>query len=102
MALSIEELDRFNHKVGDTEGVVNYALTIEGIKLGVLMTERDDRIRISFRSKGSFSVNILAKDHFNGGGHRNAAGGDSYASLEQTIDLLKKFLIQYKDQLDRS
>lgn len=102
IALSKAELKRFDHQVGDTEGVVNYALSIEGIKLAVLMTERDDRIRISFRSKGSFSVNLLAREHFLGGGHRNAAGGDSFATLDETILKLKQVLLQYKDELDRS
>jgi phosphoesterase RecJ-like protein len=102
IALSIAELDRFNHQVGDTEGIVNYALSIEGIRLAVFMTERTDRIRLSFRSKGNFSVNTLARDHFNGGGHLNAAGGDSFVSMDETIARLKEVLAQYREQLNRS
>jgi len=101
IALSKAELDRFRHQVGDTEGIVNYALSIEGITIAVLMTERKDRIRISFRSKGDFSVNRVAREHFSGGGHRNAAGGDSFASLEETIIRLKEVLAQYKEGIDR-
>lgn len=102
IALSIEELDRFNYQVGDTEGIVNYALSIENIKLAVLLTERRDRIRLSFRSKGDLSVNTLAKEHFNGGGHRNAAGGDSYLSLPETITHLKAVLADYKNEIESS
>jgi bifunctional oligoribonuclease and PAP phosphatase NrnA len=102
IALSKAELDRFHYQVGDTEDVVNYALSLEKIKLAVLMTERKDRIRLSFRSKGDLSVNRIASEHFNGGGHRNAAGGDSYVSLDETIDRLKELLLQYREDIDRS
>lgn len=102
IALSIEELERFHHQVGDTEGIVNYALSIDTIKIAVLLTERKDRIRLSFRSKGNLSVNSIARDHFNGGGHKNAAGGDSFVSLDDTIEKLKEVLGQYKDAINRS
>lgn len=102
IALSRSDLNRFNYQVGDTEGIVNYALSIENIKLAILLTERKDRIRISFRSKGDLSVNQLAKVHFSGGGHKNAAGGDSFLSLEETILKIKETLGQYTDETDRS
>lgn len=102
IALTQAELNRFNHQVGDTEGVVNYALSIEGIQLAILMTERGDRIRLSLRSKGDFSVNALARKHFNGGGHLNAAGGDSFESMDNTILKLLKILEQYREPLNRS
>jgi bifunctional oligoribonuclease and PAP phosphatase NrnA len=102
IALSQAELNQFNYQVGDTEGIVNYALSIDNIKLAVLLTERKDRIRISFRSKGDFSVNRLANEHFNGGGHRNAAGGDSFVNLDDTILKLKEVLVQYREEIDRS
>lgn len=86
--LTLNDLVRFNHQVGDTEGVVNYALSIEGVTLAALFTEQNDRIRISFRSKGDFSVNELAHKHFVGGGHKNASGGDSFLGIVET---LKKF-----------
>ena len=102
IALTQEELQHFNHQVGDTEGVVNYALSIEDIQVSILLTERHDRIRLSFRSKGDFPVNTLAREHFGGGGHLNAAGGDSFEPMEATILKLHKVLSQYKDQLNRS
>jgi len=102
IALTREELDRFNHQVGDTEGVVNYALSIDGTVIAVLLTERKDRIRLSFRSKGDFAVNRIARDYFAGGGHMNAAGGDSFDSMEDTILKLKEILKQFKEEIDRS
>jgi len=102
IALSKDELNRFHYQVGDTEGIVNYALSIEGIKIAVFLTERKDRIRLSFRSKGDLSVNRIAREHFNGGGHKNAAGGDSFNTLEVTVDKLKEILVQYKEEIDRS
>jgi bifunctional oligoribonuclease and PAP phosphatase NrnA len=102
VSLSRDELERFHHQVGDTEGIVNYALSIDSIKIAVLLTERKDRIRLSFRSKGDLSVNSLARDHFNGGGHKNAAGGSSFVSMEDTIIKLKEVLEQYKDEINRS
>ena len=86
--LTQNDLARFNHQVGDTEGVVNYALSIEGVTLAALFTEGNGRVRISFRSKGEFSVNEFARKHYNGGGHRNASGGDSFIGMAET---LKKF-----------
>ena len=102
IALSISDLERFNYQVGDTEGIVNYALSIGNVKMAILLTERKDRIRLSFRSKGNLSVNTIAKQHFSGGGHRNAAGGDSFISLDETILKLKELLVQYKEEIDRS
>ncbi len=99
IALSKQDLERFNFQVGDTEGIVNYALSIESISMAVLLTEKRGRVRLSFRSKGNFSVNNIAKDHFQGGGHRNAAGGDSFDSLENTIQKLENLLPEYKDAL---
>lgn len=102
IALTMEELERFHHQVGDTEGIVNYALSIDAIKIAIFLTERKDRVRLSFRSKGNLSVNNIARDHFNGGGHRNAAGGDSFVSLDDTVRKLKEVLEQYKDEIERS
>jgi phosphoesterase RecJ-like protein len=102
ISLSREELQRFNYKPGDTEGIVNYALSIKGIKLAAFFTERENKIRISFRSKDAISVNELAREHFLGGGHKNAAGGDSFDSLENTIERFKSVLPQYKDILSNA
>ncbi len=83
--LTKEDLNRFNYQTGDTEGVVNYALSIEDIEIAALFTERDDLIRISLRSKGDFSVNDFARKYFDGGGHKRAAGGNSYESMQNTL-----------------
>lgn len=86
--LSKEDLKRFNYQIGDTEGVVNYCLTMKDIEFGVLITERIDRVRLSFRSKYDFDVNIFARENWNGGGHRKASGGHSFDSLEKVIETL--------------
>jgi bifunctional oligoribonuclease and PAP phosphatase NrnA len=99
ISLTKEDLDRFDYQVGDTEGVVNYALSISGINLAALFSERDGVIRASFRSKGSFKVDSLARDHYDGGGHPNAAGAYSYDSMEVTIEKFRSLLPSYEDQL---
>jgi bifunctional oligoribonuclease and PAP phosphatase NrnA len=93
--LTQDDLARFHHQVGDTEGVVNYALSIEGITLAALFTEHDHRVRISFRSKGEFSVNEFARKHYAGGGHRNAAGGDSFLGIAETLKNFEALLPVY-------
>ncbi len=99
ISLSKSELDSFNYQVGDTEGIVNYPLSLENVKMSVLITERDDVIRFSFRSKGSFSVHEVALKYFNGGGHTNAAGGSLSCSLTEAVDKLKAVLPEYVDSL---
>lgn len=99
IVLSADELKRFSSQTGDTEGLVNYGLSIKGIKLSVLISDRKESIKLSFRSLGSFSVNDLARKHFSGGGHRNAAGGQSLSTLEQTLQRFLELLPEYKDQL---
>ncbi len=96
ISLDKNELKEFNYKKGDTEGVVNYALSIKGISLAAIFIEKENMIKISFRSKGSFSVNEFARKHFNGGGHNNAAGGESYVSLEKAINEFENLLENYK------
>jgi phosphoesterase RecJ-like protein len=88
--LTQAELDAFNYIKGDTEGIVNYGLSIKGINFTAIFIENKDEkiIKISFRSQGGFDVNQFARDHFNGGGHSNAAGGRSEATMEETV---KKF-----------
>jgi bifunctional oligoribonuclease and PAP phosphatase NrnA len=90
ISISQKELDEFNYVKGDTEGIVNYGLTIKGIVFAAIFIEHRDEniIKISFRSQGDFDVNQFAREHFNGGGHINAAGGKSNDSLANTI---KKF-----------
>lgn len=99
ISLSQEELKRFNFTKGDTEGLVNYPLSINGIKMAVLMTEKEKDVSMSFRSKGNFYVNELANKHFSGGGHIYAAGGRSLESLDETILKLEQVFQEYKTQL---
>jgi phosphoesterase RecJ-like protein len=101
IALSKEELERFHAKPGDTEGIVNYALSLKGIVFAALIKESDDFIKMSFRSKGDFPANKFSKEHFNGGGHKNAAGGRCDLPFEETIakfkEELKKFIVELKE-----
>jgi bifunctional oligoribonuclease and PAP phosphatase NrnA len=87
IALSQQEQNELKVKKGDTEGIVNYGLTIKNIDFTAFFTEVTEEkiIKISFRSQGDFDVNKFARNHFNGGGHKNAAGGKSFDSLEGTI-----------------
>ncbi len=84
-AITESELKRFNYQKGDTEGIVNYPFSIKGIKVCALFMESEGYIKISFRSKGKIDVNKFARDHFNGGGHINAAGGKSTQTLDETV-----------------
>lgn len=99
--LSKSDLNKFKYQVGDTEGLVNYALSIKGIRFAALFTERENVVRISFRSKDNFRVNEFAIRHFEGGGHDNAAGANSYISLEKTIEKFESLLNRYKKQLNK-
>ncbi|TDS13360.1 phosphoesterase RecJ-like protein [Maribacter caenipelagi] len=101
ITMSQDELDTYNYQKGDTEGFVNYGLTLDGIKFAVIFIEnREEGIyKISFRSVGEFSVNDFARKHFNGGGHTNAAGGKSDDNLEETITKFTSLLPLYKNQL---
>ncbi len=93
-----EELEVFHIETGETDGIINYLLTLNGILLAAFFVERQDKIKISFRSKGSFPVNELASKYFNGGGHLNASGGESYTNLEETVKKFQLVLQEY-DQL---
>ena len=103
ITLSQKELDEFNFKKGDTEGVVNYALSLKEIVFAAIFIEDVEQkiIKISFRSKGKFSVNKFARNHFNGGGHDNAAGGRSELTLENTVNefisILPKYAVDLKE-----
>ena len=99
IAVTSAELKLFKHETGDTEGIVNYALGIKGMRMAAFFTEQDNGVKISFRSKGTFSVKALAAAHFNGGGHLNAAGGKSTENLEQTITKFIALLPFYENQL---
>ncbi|MBT9188959.1 bifunctional oligoribonuclease/PAP phosphatase NrnA [Zobellia russellii] len=101
ITLSQEELDAHEYQKGDTEGFVNYGLTLEGIIFAVIFIENKDEgiIKISFRSIGEFSVNEFARAHFEGGGHDNAAGGKSDRSLKETTLYFESLLENYQEQL---
>ncbi len=102
ITITQEELDANDFKKGDTEGFVNYGLTLEGIIFAVIFIENKEEgiIKISFRSIGDFSVNEFARNHFNGGGHDNAAGGRSEVSMEETIKKFNEVLKNHKSQLN--
>jgi len=95
ISITKNELERFDFVPGDTEGFVNYPLSIAGIKFSVLFIEKDGYVKLSLRSKGSFPVNEFAKKHYNGGGHLNASGGESKENLEKTIDGFRQLLPSY-------
>lgn len=99
IAISKKDLLRYQIRTGDTEGLVNYPLSIQGIKLAALVIDRDEERKWSFRSKGDFDVNTFARKHFQGGGHFNASGGRSSASLEETAQHFIQVIKEYADQL---
>ena len=99
MFLSKETQKKFNFVRGDSEGFVNYPLSIKGIHFSTLFTEKDDMVKASFRSKGEFAVNEFAAKNFNGGGHCNAAGGEVFASLTDTLDKYRSLLPEFQEKL---
>jgi len=99
ISLTEEELNAYHFEAGDTEGVVNYALSINHIMLAAFFSPRDGEVRISFRSKDDFPANELAKKYFEGGGHKNAAGGRSLLTLDETVKKFMQLLPEYKSQL---
>jgi phosphoesterase RecJ-like protein len=99
MYITKADLQRYDIKTGDTEGLVNYLLSMQGIKFGALVIDRDEERKWSFRSKGDFDVNAFARMHFEGGGHKNAAGGRSIDSLETTVKKFKEVIQEYQNQL---
>ncbi|WP_339709778.1 bifunctional oligoribonuclease/PAP phosphatase NrnA [uncultured Kriegella sp.] len=101
ITLTQEELDAYEYKKGDTEGFVNYGLTLDGIIFAVIFIENKEEgiIKISFRSVGDFSVNEFARKHFQGGGHDNAAGGKSDLSIAETTKFFESLLPNYTDRL---
>ncbi|OIP84361.1 MAG: DHH family phosphoesterase [Porphyromonadaceae bacterium CG2_30_38_12] len=99
ITVSSTELYKFNYQNGDAEGLVNLPLSIQGILFSVFMREDTDKIKISLRSQGTFPANKVAADLFNGGGHLNAAGGESYQTLTEAIRKFEEALPDYKDFL---
>ena len=99
IVLSKEDYARFDIQRGDTEGIVNYLLRMPTVKVAAFITEQPTIVKMSFRSKGEFSVQEIASQHFKGGGHRNASGGFSYIGLWPTVRKFKELLPQYQDKL---
>lgn len=95
ISLSKEELAEWQYVKGDTDNLANQCLSIKGMKAAIVFTERDGIMKISFRSKGENHVNVLASEHFNGGGHANASGGMSELSVEETLEKIKGLIPQY-------
>lgn len=95
ISLTEEELNRFEYQKGDTEGLVNTGLSIKGIRMSILIQQKGEAIKMSLRSKNDVSVNKMAADHFNGGGHAYASGGISFASMEGTLDKIKSVVGNY-------
>ncbi|MDZ7846014.1 MAG: DHHA1 domain-containing protein [Owenweeksia sp.] len=102
LSLSANDLHEFDYQKGDTEGFVNYGLSMEGVELSIFVYQKGDLLKMSFRSKTDFDVNQFAREHFDGGGHLNAAGGVSRQSLNKTISKLKTVLKDYADELPKA
>ena len=99
MVLTEAELIRFNSSTGETEGIVNYGLQVENVVMSALFIERRGEVKISFRSVGSFSVRDFASTHFSGGGHKNASGGRSDQSIDETLNRFLSALPSYQEAL---
>ncbi len=94
-----QDIEKYSVNTGDTEGIVNYALSIASIRLAAFIVEREDKVKLSLRSKGDFPANDICKKYFSGGGHRNAAGGQSTDSLVDVVKQFKLILPEYKKLL---
>ena len=99
ISLNEEEQTRFDFQKGDSEGLVNYGLSIKGMKAAGFFRESDGFVKVSLRSKGDFDVNVIAREHFNGGGHRNAAGGRLDISLLEAVELFKTVMRSHANDL---
>ncbi len=99
IAIPQSDLIKYNVKTGDTEGLVNFPLSIHGIKLACVIIDRGDERKSSFRSKGGFDVNAFARKYFNGGGHVNAAGGKNIEPLDEVVRRFKEAIKENKEQL---
>ena len=100
-AISKKDLKKYQSRTGDTEGLVNYALSLDGIKLAALFSEREDGIKISFRSSSEVAVNKFAAEYFDGGGHKNASGGKSPLSLKETVERFETLVEKHQEELFR-
>ena len=104
MFLEKKDLESLNYQKGDSEGIVNYGLSLSGVNFSTIFIEDfndEKKIKISFRSIGEFSCDNFARKHFNGGGHKNAAGGKDHGSIFEVINKFKKILTNYKIDLSK-
>jgi bifunctional oligoribonuclease and PAP phosphatase NrnA len=101
IVITKEEMKRFHFKIGDSEGIVNYGLTIKGIKLAALFNERNDFVKLSLRSAGEIDVNKFARKHFSGAGHKNASGADIKKPLKESIEEFISLLPLYEKELTK-
>lgn len=99
ITITRQELEEYKISTGDTEGIVNYALSITGIRLAILIIERQDVVKLSIRSTGNFPANEICKKYFNGGGHKNAAGGFSSDSIDAVREKFNTILPEYQTLL---
>jgi phosphoesterase RecJ-like protein len=97
LVVSANDYEKFQLKSGDTEGIVNYALSIKGVVMATIIIEREEEVKLSFRSVGNYSVNTFANKYFNGGGHKNASGGVSYDDLKTTLLKFESLIQTYKE-----
>ena len=102
MYITREDQKAFHFVTGDNEGFVNMPLSINGIIFSALFTEKEKYIKVSFRSKGDFAVNEVSEKYFNGGGHRNAAGGEYFASLQEAMTQFENILPEFEDRIKQS
>ena len=101
ISVTAEELKRFNVQTGETEGLVNWALSLEGVRFAAIVVDRTEVVKLSLRSIGTFGVDAFARTHFDGGGHRNASGGKSDMTLDQTVEKFLNILPQYREELTK-
>ncbi|MCF8370284.1 MAG: bifunctional oligoribonuclease/PAP phosphatase NrnA [Bacteroidales bacterium] len=102
ISITLDELKLFDFQPGDTEGFVNYPLSVKGIIFSAIFIEKKDQVKVSFRSKGNFAANLFSEKHFSGGGHRNAAGGECDLDMEGCLKRFTELLPQYQKELEES
>lgn len=100
--LTQEEMKKYNFMVGDTEGFVNYPLSIKGVYFSTIILEMKDHIKFSFRSKGTFPTNKIASTYFNGGGHLNASAGKLVIKMEEAMSKIEEIIQSYKEEINKS
>lgn len=92
ITLTRDELNSYGYKPGYTEGLVNRPLAIEKVVYSTFMRQESNYVKISMRSKDDFPCDVICRDYFNGGGHKNASGGEFPGTMQQAIDLFVSLL----------